>query len=135
MVAGGLAMWIANPMLWLWITARLESGPDPSMGPYALMLAGIVLTCVALGKGLTALNRHYARIAGNEPTVRIVLPWRRSASGGRSRRRETDGRLPVTVLDVIMVLSVVLAVVAFGAWLIVDNPTPPNIGGPGPAKR
>ena len=135
MAAGGLAMWIANPVLWLWITSSLQEGTQPSMGPYALMLLGIVLTCVAIGKGLSALNRHYARVTGSTPKVRVVVPWRRSLRGGRSQRRETDGRLPVSVLDVIMIVSVVLAVASFSTWYVVTNPTPPNVGGPGPAKH
>jgi len=135
MAVGGLAMWIANPVLWLWATSSLQDGTQASMGPYALMLVGIVLTCVAIGKGLAMLNRYYARVTGSTPTVRVVVPWRRSLRGGRSQRRETDGRLPVSVLDVIMVVSVVLAVASFGTWYLVTNPTPPNVGGPGPAKH
>jgi hypothetical protein len=129
MVVGGLAMWIANPVLWLWITSSLQDGTQPTMGPYVLMLVGIVLTCVAIGKGLAMLNRRYARVTGSTPKVRVIVPWR------RSQRRETDGRLPVSVLDVIMVVSVVLAVASFGTWYFVTNPTPPNVGGPGPAKH
>jgi hypothetical protein len=34
-----------------------------------------------------------------------------------------------------MVLSVVLAVASFSTWYFVANPTPPNVGGPGPAKH
>ena len=135
MAVGGLAMWIANPVLWLWITSSLQEGTQPSMGPYALMLLGIVLTCVAIGKGLSVLNRHYARVTGSTPKVRVIVPWRRSLRGGRSQRRETDGRMPVSVLDVIMVVSVVLAVASFSTWYVVTNPTPPNVGGPGPAKH
>jgi hypothetical protein len=45
-----LAMWTVNPLVWMWITARLESGGEPPMGPYGLLLSGIVATCVALGK-------------------------------------------------------------------------------------
>jgi hypothetical protein len=135
MAVGGLAMWIANPVLWLWITSSLQEGTKPAMGPYAVMLVGIVLTCVAIGKGLSMLNRHYARVTGSTPKVRVIVPWRRSLRGGRSQRRETDGRLPVSVLDVIMVVSVILAVASFGTWYLVTNPTPPNVGGPGPAKH
>ena len=135
MAVGGLAMWIANPVLWLWITSSLQDGTQPSMGPYALMLLGIVLTCVAIGKGLSVLNRHYARVTGSTPKVRVIVPWRRSLRGGRSQRRETDGRMPVSVLDVIMVVSVVLAVASFSTWYVVTNTTPPNVGGPGTAKH
>ena len=134
MVAGALAMWIVNPAIWLLITARMQS-TQPTMGPYMLMLIGIILTCVAIGKGISVVHRHYERITGSIPTVRIIMPWRRSLRGGRSQKRETDGRLPTNALDVIMVLSVVLAVITFTAWYFVANPTPPNIGGPGPAKH
>jgi hypothetical protein len=135
MMIGGLAMWTANPVFWLWLTAKLESGTSPGMGPYGLMLVGIVGGCVAIGRGLSSLNRRYARLTGSVPTVLVVLPWRRSVGGGRDGRRETDGRLPVSVLDIVMVVSVVVALATFGGWLAITNPTPPNIGGPGPAKR
>lgn len=136
MAAGGLSMWIANPVLWLWITSRLQS-TQPSMGPYALLLLGVILTCVAIGKGLSSLNRYYARVTGSTPTVRVIVPWRRSLRGGRSQKRDTDGRLPLSVLDVIMVVSVVLAVISFSAWYFVVEPTPPSVGpgGAGPAKH
>jgi hypothetical protein len=133
MVVGSLGLWIANPVLWIWITARLQSDTQPSMGPYALMLIGIVLTAVALAKGLAALNRLYGRVTDSEPTVKVIMPWRRSLRGGRSKKRETDGRLPVSVLDVIMVISVIVALAAFGTWYFVTNPTPPGVE-PGPSK-
>jgi hypothetical protein len=135
MVVGSLAMWIANPAVWLWITSHLQEGTSPQMGPYALMLVGITLTCVAIGKGISGVHRHYERITGRTPTIRVISPWRRSLRGGRSQRRETDGRLPVNALDVIMVISVVLAVISFTVWFVIVNPTPPNIGGPGPSKN
>jgi threonine/homoserine/homoserine lactone efflux protein len=135
MAFGGLSMWLLNPILWLWLTSKLQSGTQPSMGPYALLLLGIVLTCCAIGKAISVLHRHYERITGATPTVRVILPWRRSLRGGRSQGRETDGRLPVSVLDVIMVMSVVLAVASFTAWFTIVQPTPPNIGGSGPAKH
>ncbi|MCW3038139.1 MAG: hypothetical protein JWM31_44 [Solirubrobacterales bacterium] len=134
MALGSLAMWTVNPAIWLVITAHLQEGTSPRMGPYALMLVGMTLTCVALGKGISVVHRHYERITGRTPTIHVIMPWRRSLRGGRSLARETDGRLPVNALDVIMIVSAVLAVTAFLLWLIIVNPTPPNIGGPGPAK-
>jgi hypothetical protein len=133
MILGSLAMWIANPALWLWITAHLQRGIDPQMGPYALMLVGITLTCVVLGKGISIVHRHYERITGTTPTIRLIQPWRRSLRGGRSQKRETDGRREVNALDVIMVISVCLAVITFTTWFVIEKPTPPGVG-PGPAK-
>ncbi|HEX2016334.1 MAG TPA: hypothetical protein VGN69_06535 [Solirubrobacteraceae bacterium] len=134
MILGSLAMWIANPALWLWITSHLQEGTQPAMGPYALMLVGIVLTCVAIGKAISITHRRYERLTGRTPTIRVILPWRRSLRGGRSHKRETDGRLPVNVLDVIMVVSVMLAVATFTTWFVVAKPAPPGVG-PGPAKH
>ena len=133
MALGSVALWIGNPILWLWLTARLQS-TQPSMGPYALMLVGITFTAVVLGKGLAALNRLYGRVRGTTPTVKVILPWRRSLRGGRSQARETDGRLPVSVLDVVMIVSVAVAGLALLIWFIVVQPAPPGVG-PGPFKN
>lgn len=128
MSLGSVAVWVGNPMLWLWITSRLQS-TQARMGPYALMLVGITATAIVLGKVLVRLNRKYGEVTGSTPTVHVIVPWRRSLRGGRSQARETDGRLPVSVLDVVMVASVTVAVVALAIWFLVVNPTPP---GPGP---
>jgi hypothetical protein len=134
MILGSLSMWIANPALWLWITAHLQQGTQPQMGPYALMLVGIILTCVAIGKGISIVHRHYERITGTTPTIHLIRPWRRSLRGGRSQKRETDGRRPVNALDVIMVASVLLAVATFTTWFVIAKPTPPGVSA-GPAKH
>jgi hypothetical protein len=132
MALGSVAVWVVNPMVWLLITARLQR-VQPSMGPYLLMLVGITLTSVVLGKGLASLNRAYGNVTGTTPTVHLIAPWRRSLRGGRSRKRETDGRLPVSVLDVVMVISVAIAVVALVVWFFVVQPAPPGIQ-PGGSK-
>jgi hypothetical protein len=137
MAAGSLALWIGNPLLWVWLTSHLQSDGTraPGMGPYGLLILGLIGGSVAIAKGLAALNRWYERATGTSPTVHVILPWRRSLRGGRSQKKETDGRLPLSLLDVVMVLSVMVGVAAFVAWLVITNPTPPNIGGPGPAKH
>jgi hypothetical protein len=121
MVLGALAMWIANPILWLWIIAPLQPSP-PSMAIYVLLLAGFILTCVAIGKGLSMLNRYYARITGATPTIRRMAPWRSGWS--EKRERATDRRQPISVLEVIMVSTAALAVVSFVAWFFTTDVDP-----------
>lgn len=133
MAVGSVCVWVGNPMLWLWITARLQS-TQARMGPYALMLLGITLTAVLLGKGLAWLNRLYGRVTGTTSTITVVWPWRRSLRGGRSSARETDGRHPVTVLDVVMVLSVTAAVIALVVWFVIVKPLPAGVD-PGPYRH
>jgi hypothetical protein len=135
MLIGSLALWLGDPALWLWITSRLQS-TQPSMGPYALMLVGITLTAVVLAKGLARLNRLYARVIGTAPTVRIVVPWRRSMRDARhGGSDDEDTRVPVGLLEVIMVVAVVIALCALAVWFFVIHPAPPLPGGPGGAKR
>src|SRR3954464_2981244 len=135
MLIGALALWIGDPVFWLWITARLES-TQASMGPYALMLVGITLTAVAIGKGLSRLNRLYAKVTGTTPTVRIVVPWRRSMRDARhGGSTDEDNRVPVGLLEVVMVIAVVIAVCALALWFFIVHPGPPLPGGPGGAKH
>jgi hypothetical protein len=135
MLVGCLALWLGDPVFWLWVTSRLES-TQPSMGPYALMLLGITLTAVVLAKGLARLNRLYARVTGTAPTVRIVVPWRRSMRDARhGGSGDEDARVPVGLLEVVMVVAVVIALCALAMWFLVVHPAPPLPGGPGGAKR
>jgi hypothetical protein len=135
MALGSVAMWVLNPLLWLWLTSHLQSSAGQAqMGPYVLLLAGVVLTAVALAKGLAMLNRRYGRLLGREPVVRIIMPWRRSLRDARHGGGEYGARAAVGVLDVVMVVSVLAALVAFAVWYVLVDPTPPNVGGPGPSK-
>jgi hypothetical protein len=75
-----------------------------------LVLAGIILSVAALAKGLAMVNRVYGRVAGEEVTMRVRLPWHRSMRG------DDDSRYQRNVLDVVMVISVSVAVLAMGIW-------------------
>lgn len=120
MVIGSVALWVGNPILWFWLTARLQS-TQPSMGPYALLVLGILVTAIVCAKLLAALNRRYAAVMGDN-TVNLHLPWARGLGGEHEKQLR-----PVTVLDVVMVLSVVVAAIAIAAWFIIVNPAPPGV--------
>jgi hypothetical protein len=129
MVIGSLAIWLGSPFFWLWLTSKLQSGTQATMGPYVLMLVGLVLSSVLIGKGLGLLNRRYAALDPNNGEVRIHLPWHRMLGGEHEVRS-----VPVTILDVIMVISVMVAVLLLVVWFFVVQPTPPGLQ-PGPAKH
>src|SRR3954464_13036254 len=133
MVVGSIGLWIGDPVLWMWITSRLQSGTQASMGPYVLALFGIVLTGVAIGKSLSRLNRLYGDVTGTTPTVRIIVPWRRSFRGEAGK--EEDAKPPGSWLDVVRVVSVGLAVLARAACFILVPPAPPLPGGSGGFKH
>lgn len=111
MALGSLLLWIGSPIGWLWIASQMQRDSQAAgFGPYLVVLAGIVVTAVVLAKLLSRLNEAYSAVAGDEEPVRIVLPWHRGVRG------EQEGRPPRTVLDVVMVASVAIGLVAMAIW-------------------
>jgi hypothetical protein len=113
MAIGSISMWIAVPVGWLYLASRLANGTQATLGLFVLVLVGIPVSMVVIGKGLSSLNRLYGRVTGTTTKVRAQLPWQRSMRGERGTTRQT------TVLDVVMVVSVSLALLVFGFWFFV----------------
>jgi hypothetical protein len=107
---GSIAMWVAVPVFWLWLGSRMQEGATPSLGPYLVILAGIPISMVVIGKLLSRLNHAYGAVTGSAPKVRVQMPWHKSMRGERGSGHER------TVLDVVMVISVTLAGIAFAIW-------------------
>jgi hypothetical protein len=110
MAIGSIAMWLGAPLFWIWFASHTADTSAPQLGSYMIVIAGIPTTMVILGKALSKLNRVYAELMGTVGDVRIHAPWLRSMRGERTSNR------PRTVLDVVMVWSVGLAVIAMGFW-------------------
>jgi hypothetical protein len=110
MAAGSIAMWVVVPVAWLYLGSQMQKGSTPSLGPYVLVLAGIVVSMVVIGKLLGWMDRVYAILIGVSRQQRIQPPWHKSMRGERGSVRER------TVLDSVMVVSVGLALVVFGVW-------------------
>ena len=111
MAVGSITLWLGVPIGWLWIGSQVQSrSQSAGFGPYILVLAGIIVSVVVLTKGLAGVSRSYARVAGDEPTMRVRMPWHRSMRG------DDDSRYQRNVLDVVMVISVSIAVVAMSIW-------------------
>lgn len=111
MALGSLLLWIGSPIGWLWIASQMQKDSQAAgFGPYLVVLAGIVVTAVVLAKLLSRLNEAYSSVVGEEEPVRVVLPWHRGV------RSENEGRPPRTVLDIVMVVSVAIGLVAMAIW-------------------
>ena len=130
MVLGSLTLWVGSPFFWLWLCSKLQGGSTtPSMGPYALMLVGIAISSIVVAKLLARLQDVYARVNRGGATIKLHLAWLRML-GGEHESRERE----VTVLDVVMVASVIVAALFFVVWFFLVHPTPPGMQ-PGPAKH
>jgi hypothetical protein len=110
MAVGSVFLWIGIPVGWVWIASRTVKSSQPSLGPYVLVLLATPVSMWIWGKFLFRLNAVYSRMTGQTHEVRTQLPWHRSMRGERVVSR------PTTVLDLVMILSVSVALIAFGIW-------------------
>jgi hypothetical protein len=110
MAAGSVFMWLVSPIGWLWIASRMTSSSQPSLGPYALVLVGMAITAVIVGKLLGVVNRAHMRVTGRLTDKRDHTAWNRSMRG------ETKARNDRGVLEQVMLISVGCALVLFGIW-------------------
>ena len=110
MAAGSILMWIGVPVFWLWLASRMVDSSQPSLGPYALVMVGIVGSMIVIGKGLGAINHLHMDITGNLPDKREQTIWLRSMRAEREVKRHTG------VLGIVMAWSVSVALLVFGAW-------------------
>ena len=120
MAIGSGFMWVGLPILLVYGASQLASSSQPSMGPYLLIAFGLPVGMVLVGKGLAVLDRHYGRITGTLFTGPVRANWLRSMRGERTSTR------PRTVLDVVMVISVLVCMLAAALWffLLAGDPTP-----------
>ena len=110
MAVGSISLWLGIPVAWIYLASRLVDSSQPTMGPYVMVLVGIPVSMVVVGKLLTKLNRVYGSVTHTTSSVRVRAPWMRSMRDGR------DVGQPRTILDVVMVISVTLALTCFGIW-------------------
>jgi hypothetical protein len=121
MVVGAFSMWTVIPFGWIWIGSKISSSQQPSGGPYMVVFVGIVCSIVAMAWVLSRLNRLYARITGSHRLPTHYLPaWRKSLSD------ERDAPSGMTVLEAVILLSVLLAGLAMAAWFffVAGSPLP-----------
>jgi hypothetical protein len=109
MALGSVVMWIGVPLGLIYLASKLADTPNPSMGPYLLVLIGLPIGMAVVGKGLGALNRAHIRVTGTE-TDAYRPGWTRSMRGERTVNRRGG------ILDRVMIISVALAGVAFAVW-------------------
>ena len=110
MAAGSIVVWLVSPVVWLWIASQMTRSSQPSLGPYLLVLVGMALTAVVVGKLLGMVNRTHMRVTGRVSDKREPSTWNRSMRG---ERRSTADR---GVLEQVMAISVSCALVLFGIW-------------------
>jgi hypothetical protein len=109
MAIGSVLMWLGVPLGLVYLASQLADSPEPSLGPYLVVLIGLPVGMALIGKGLGVLDRAHTRLTGAE--VDQYRPgWTRSMRGERDASRRGG------VLDKVMIVSVAVAVVVFAVW-------------------
>jgi len=121
MIVAALSMWTVIPLGWVWIGSRISKTQDPAGGPYMVVLVGIVVSILVVSWLLGRLNRAYVHLTGTNTVEPIRANWLKSM-------RDTTGvpNYP-TVLETVIVTSVILAILAMTVWFFVAAGSPlPN---------
>jgi len=109
MALGSVVMWFGVPLGLIYLASKLADTPNPSMGPYLLVLIGLPVGMAIVGKCLGTLDRLHSRLTGRHEE-------RHRATWLRSMRAERGSTRRASVLDQVMIVSVGLALVAFAVW-------------------
>jgi hypothetical protein len=105
-----LSLWTVVPLAWLWIGSQLAGTQFPSLGPYAVVFFGVVLSILVFAWLIGLLNDLYLRLTGSHTVEPIRLGWMRSL-------RDSSGlQQPPTLLEAVVVGSVVISAIAFVTW-------------------
>src|SRR3954453_18816369 len=112
MAIGSVLLWIGIPVGVLWVASRIATSAQPSMGLYAGVAVAIPTLMFLCARGLWWLDTVYARVTGAERDSVYRPGWMRSMRGERHSSHGT------TILDLVMIASVAVAIVATGIWFL-----------------
>ncbi len=120
MLLAALSLWTAVPLSWIYIGSKVSTTQFPSEGPYAVVAVGIILSILFVAWLIGRLNALYMRITGTNRLSPMRPSWMRSMR---------DVSAPVgttTVVEAVLVGSVLLAGLVFVAWffLLAGSPLP-----------
>jgi hypothetical protein len=120
MLFAALALWTAIPVGWIWIGSKVSTTQFPDEGPYAVVAVGIIVTIIVDAWLIGRLNALYERITGTNRLAPMRPSWLKSM-------RDTGGGTgTTTVVEAVMMGSVLLAGLVFIAWffLLAGSPLP-----------
>jgi hypothetical protein len=121
MLLAAFSLWTAIPLSWIYIGSKLSQTQFPSGGPYAIVAVGIVVSILVVAWLIGRLNDLYVRITGTNRLEPIRPTWL------KSMRDAAPARSSVTVVEAVLMASVMLAALAFTVWYVLWAGSPiPN---------
>lgn len=121
MLLAAFSLWTAIPLSWVYIASKLSQTQFPSGGPYAIVAVGIVASILFVAWLIGRLNTLYIRITGTNRLEPIRPTWL------KSMRDTGPVRSSVTVVEAVLMGSVLLAMLALTVWFFLWAGSPiPN---------
>lgn len=120
MLLAAFSLWTAIPLSWVYIASKLSETQFPSGGPYAVVAVGIITSILVVAWLIGRLNDLYIRITGTNRIGPIRPGWL------KSMRDTSPVRSSVTVVEAVLMASVMLAALALTLWffLLAGSPLP-----------
>ena len=120
MLLAAFSLWTAIPLSWVYIGSKVSQTQFPSGGPYAVVAVGIVVSILVVAWIIGRLNDLYIRITGTNRLAPMRPTWLKSM---RDTAPLTNS---VTVVEAVLMASVMLAAVALTLWffLLAGSPLP-----------
>jgi hypothetical protein len=118
-----LNIWTGSPLLALWIGSRVQgSSGQTSFGAILAIVGCLTIFSIGLYQALKYVMHSYQEATGTLPTVRTHAPWLRSMRGERPEYQAAAAS--ISGIERIIVVSVVLAAVAFETWFFFFSGSP-----------
>jgi len=120
MLLAAFSLWTAIPLSWIYIGSKVSETQFPSGGPYAVVAVGIVASILVVAWLIGRLNNLYIRITGTNRLAPIRPGWL------KSMRDTSPMTNSVTVVEAVLMASVMLAALALTLWffLLAGSPLP-----------
>jgi hypothetical protein len=110
MLLAAFSLWTLIPLGWVYIASKLAKSQFPSIGPYMIVIVGIIATVLIDAWIIGRLNDLYVRVTGSNRLVQSRPGWLKSM-------RDTGPiQNSVTVVEAVMMSSVMLAALALMIW-------------------
>lgn len=121
MLLAALSLWTAIPLSWVYIGSKVSETQFPSGGPYMVVAVGIVVSILIVAWLIGRLNQLYVRITGTNRLAPMRPSWL------KSMRDTAPVGSSVTVVEAVMMGSVVIAACCLTAWFFLRAGSPiPN---------
>src|SRR4051795_12418557 len=120
MLLAAFSLWTAIPLTWVYIASKVSHTQFPSGGPYAVVAVGLISSVLIVAWLIGRLNNLYIRITGTNRLAPIRPSWL------KSMRDTGPTTSSVTVVEAVLMASVMLAALALTLWffLLAGSPLP-----------